>query len=110
VETLRHLVEVKPGNRPLQSISPQIAFQYHLFLRHYRCTERDVQSHARSLRILRMLAAYDYTPTSISLISNAGWYIEHHAAIGCPTLSVGGRWSLMKILRTRFVQLAAKHR
>ncbi|HEY3657456.1 MAG TPA: class I adenylate-forming enzyme family protein [Steroidobacteraceae bacterium] len=101
----------KPGNRPAAiNIAPESPFNIIYSSGTTGAPKGIVQSHAMRFGFVRMLAAYDYSPTSVSLISTP-LYSNTTLASVLPTLSLGGTLVLMKKFDAqRFVQLAAKHR
>ena len=101
----------KPGSRPAATtIDPESPFNIIYSSGTTGAPKGIVQSHAMRFGFARMLAAYDYAPTSVSLISTP-LYSNTTLASVLPTLSVGGTLVLMKKFDAqRFVQLAAKHR
>jgi long-chain acyl-CoA synthetase len=101
----------KPGNRPAAiNIAPESPFNVIYSSGTTGAPKGIVQSHAMRFGFVRMLAAFDYAPTAVSLISTP-LYSNTTLASVLPTLSVGGTLVLMKKFDAqRFVQLAAKHR
>jgi long-chain acyl-CoA synthetase len=101
----------KPGNRPAAiNIAPESPFNIIYSSGTTGAPKGIVQSHAMRFGFVRMLAAYDYGPTAVSLISTP-LYSNTTLASVLPTLSVGGTLVLMKKFDAQcFVQLAAKHR
>ena len=100
----------KPGSRPAAiTIDPESPFNIIYSSGTTGAPKGIVQSHAMRFGFVRMLAAYDYTPATVSLISTP-LYSNTTLASVLPTLSVGGTLVLMKKFDAkRFVQLAAKH-
>ncbi len=100
----------KPASRPAAiTIDPESPFNIIYSSGTTGAPKGIVQSHAMRFGFARMLAAYDYTPATVSLISTP-LYSNTTLASVLPTLSVGGTLVLMKKFDAkRFAQLAAKH-